>query len=109
MTTTLCTYLFFQLVKDWKVKPGLLPPKRVFGNLQPQYVEKRREALEEYLQTLLTTFEKELPVVLKEFIEVDKYVSNIWSFKYSCEVSFVNSFPSQSPVLVLHKSVGKNQ
>ena len=48
----------------------------MFGNLQPQHVEKRKQALEAYLETLLDSFQTELPPELQEFIEVNKYVSD---------------------------------
>ena len=40
-----------------------LPPKRAFGNLQPQFVEERRIALERYLQLCLSTPEVALSSV----------------------------------------------
>ena len=54
---------------------SLIPPKKYFGFLQPEYVEKRRQALEAYFETLLSTFAENLPKEVLEFLETDKFVS----------------------------------
>jgi len=58
------------------VDRSLIPPKKYFGFLQPEYVEKRRQALEAYFETLLSTFAEDLPKEVLEFLETDKFVSN---------------------------------
>ena len=55
---------------------SLIPPKKYFGFLQAEYVEKRRQALEAYLETLLSTFDDNLPKEVLEFLETDKFVSD---------------------------------
>ena len=55
---------------------SLIPPKKYFGFLQPDYVEKRRQALETYLETLLSTFPENLPKEVLEFFETNKFVSD---------------------------------
>ena len=55
---------------------SLIPPKKYFGFLQPEYVEKRRQALEAYFETLLSTFAENLPKEVLEFLETDKFVSD---------------------------------
>ena len=66
---------YTQLVKNHGVDRSLLPPKKYFGFLQPEYVEKRRQALEAYFETLLSTFGENLPKEVLEFLETDKFVS----------------------------------
>ena len=51
--------------------PQALPPKRAFGNLQPQFVEERRIALERYLQLCLSTPEVALSSTFCNFLEAD--------------------------------------
>lgn len=67
---------YTQLVKNHGVDRSLIPPKKYFGILQPEYVEKRRQALESYFETLLSTFAENLPKELTEFLETDKFVSD---------------------------------
>ena len=42
------------LLKEFATLIPALPPKRAFGNLQSQFVEERRIALERYLQLCLS-------------------------------------------------------
>lgn len=68
-------YNIFQLVKNHGVQGNLLPPKKYFGNLEADYVEKRRQALEGYLELLIEKFDENLPNELNIFLEGHKYVS----------------------------------
>jgi len=72
--------LFFsfilQLVKHYDVESSLLPPKKIFGNLDADHIEKRRVALEQYLQLLIDRFKDNLPDELNYFLEGNKYVSS---------------------------------
>ena len=62
-------------MKSHGIDHSLIPPKKYIGFLQPEYVERRRQALEAYFETLLSTFEENLPKELLEFLEMDKFVS----------------------------------
>ena len=62
-------------MKNHGVDRSLIPPKKYFGFLQPEYVEKRREALEAYFETLLSKFDEKLPREVLEFLETEKFVS----------------------------------
>lgn len=86
-----------KLVEDTSISKKLLPPKKVrphelmylcvylfenvfnllllqlVGNKQPAFLEQRREQLETYLQGLLTSFRNELPRLLAEFLDFNKY------------------------------------
>lgn len=66
---------FTQLIKRYGIDQMLIPPKKYFGILQPEYVEKRRLGLETYIQTLLLKFEDSLPQEILDFLESDKFVS----------------------------------
>lgn len=84
--------LFFcvQLVKSHGIDHSLIPPKKYFGFLQPEYVERRRQALEAYFETLLSTFEENLPKELLEFLETDKFVSVTDWYCY-CPLSYLSA------------------
>eukprot|EP00908_Phaeocystis_cordata_P024353 Transcript_6814.p2 GENE.Transcript_6814~~Transcript_6814.p2 ORF type:complete len:365 (+),score=141.79 Transcript_6814:942-2036(+) len=70
-------YKHFQLLHQLLLKefatlmPQALPPKRAFGNLQPQFVEERRAALERYLQLCLAIPEVALSSTFCNFLEAD--------------------------------------
>ena len=55
------------------VEKDLLPPKKMIGNKDPAFIMKRRKELETYLQTTFHFFEKNLPVVLAEFLDFPLY------------------------------------
>ena len=67
--------LITQLVKNHGLDHCLIPPKKYFGFLQPEYVEKRRQALEAYFEMLLSKFEDKLPQEVLTFLDTDKFVS----------------------------------
>lgn len=46
---------------------------QIVGNKNPTFLEQRREQLEKYLQELLVFFRIQLPKVLAEFLEFNKY------------------------------------
>ncbi|XP_032217773.2 uncharacterized protein LOC5517346 isoform X3 [Nematostella vectensis] len=62
-----------KLVKEYHIDQSLLPPKKYFGNLDPDYIETRRLLLEIYLHKLLEKFEDNLPDQLDNFLEGFKY------------------------------------
>ena len=77
------------------MESNLLPPKKFFGKLNPDYVEKRREGLEKYLQSVLEGFDEALPVVLQQFLEADRYVSRLnHTRRSSCRCNFKSSLCS---------------
>lgn len=86
-----------KLVEEISISKKLLPPKKVrplkklkyrlislsynsphvllqlVGNKQPAFLEQRREQLETYLQELLIYFQNELPRLLAEFLDFNKF------------------------------------
>lgn len=66
-----------KLVKDYSLLKDLLPPKKLFHNLEPTFLEKRKYDLELYLQTAVKFLEKSLPRCLIEFLFLEKYDINI--------------------------------
>lgn len=62
-----------KLVCDHGVTKDLLPPKKVIGNRDPVFVEKRRSALEMYLASVLTFLQQTMPRELATFLEFHKY------------------------------------
>ncbi|EDW60886.1 nischarin [Drosophila virilis] len=62
-----------KLVEEVSISKKLLPPKKLVGNKQPAFLEQRREQLETYLQELLIYFRNELPRLLAEFLDFNKY------------------------------------
>ena len=62
------------MVDQYGVEKKILPPKKAFGNMSESFIQKRRSALEKYLQTVLKHFER-IPFELATFLEFQKYVS----------------------------------
>ena len=62
-----------KLVADHGVTKDLLPPKKVIGNRDPVFVEKRRAALEIYLVSVLTFLQQTMPRELAVFLDFHKY------------------------------------
>ncbi|KAF4520779.1 hypothetical protein B566_EDAN011431 [Ephemera danica] len=61
------------LVADHGVAKDLLPPKKVIGNLDPAFIEKRRTALEAYLKTVLNFLKQAMPRELAHFLYFHHY------------------------------------
>ncbi|XP_055923390.1 nischarin [Eupeodes corollae] len=62
-----------KLVEENSISKKLIPPKKLIGNKNPEFVEKRRQELEKYLQDLLALFRITMPRVLAEFLDFNKY------------------------------------
>jgi len=62
-----------KLVNEHTVTKDILPGKKIIGNKEPNFIEKRRVGLEIYLQTILSFLQKSMPDELLEFLEFDKY------------------------------------
>jgi len=61
------------LVNDHGVAKDLLPPKKVIGNQDPVFIEKRRAALETYLQTVMNFLKIAMPQELAYFLHFHQY------------------------------------
>lgn len=62
-----------KLVSEHMVTKDILPGKKMIGNKDPDFVERRRVGLEIYLQTVLSFLQKSMPDELFSFLEFDKY------------------------------------
>jgi len=62
-----------KLVREHTVTKDILPGKKIMGNKDPDFIERRRVGLEIYLQTVLSFLQKSMPDELFEFLEFDKY------------------------------------
>lgn len=62
-----------KLVNEHTVTKDILPGKKIIGNKEPDFVERRRVGLEIYLQTVLSFLQKSMPEELFDFLEFDKY------------------------------------
>lgn len=61
------------LVNEHTVTKDILPGKKIIGNKEPNFIERRRVGLEIYLQTVLSFLQKSMPEELFAFLEFDKY------------------------------------
>lgn len=62
-----------KLISDYGVSKDLLPPKKVIGNKDPVFIEKRRLGLEEYLRTVLNFLQLAMPKELATFLDFQYY------------------------------------
>ncbi|XP_064097474.1 nischarin-like isoform X1 [Macrobrachium nipponense] len=62
-----------KLVSNHGVARDLLPPKKIIGNKDPAFVEKRRGDLQLYLQTIINFMHHALPRELAEFLDFHEY------------------------------------
>ncbi|KAK7065898.1 hypothetical protein SK128_027668 [Halocaridina rubra] len=62
-----------KLVSNHGVARDLLPPKKIIGNKEPSFVEKRRGDLQLYLQTIVNFMHHALPRELAEFLDFHEY------------------------------------
>lgn len=62
-----------KLVNEHTVTKDILPGKKMIGNKEPSFIERRRVGLEIYLQTVLSFLQKSMPEELFDFLEFNKY------------------------------------
>lgn len=62
-----------RLVADYGVAKELLPPKKVIRNKTPKFVEKRREALHEYLKNVFNYLKLSMPSEFAHFLDLHLY------------------------------------
>lgn len=62
-----------KLVNEHTVTKDILPGKKILGNKNPNFIERRRVGLEIYLQTVMSFLQKSMPDELFDFLEFDKY------------------------------------
>lgn len=62
-----------QLVGDHGVSKDILPPKKVLGSKTPEFVENRRQGLENYLRSVLNYLKITMPRVFIEFLDFHIY------------------------------------
>lgn len=62
-----------KLVNNHGVARDLLPPKKLLGNKDPAFIEKRRANLQLYLQTIMNFMHHALPRELAEFLDFHYY------------------------------------
>lgn len=62
-----------RLVADHGVAKELLPPKKVIRNKTPKFVEKRREALNDYLKDVFNYLKPTMPTEFAHFLDFHLY------------------------------------
>lgn len=62
-----------RLVSDYGVSKELLPPKKVIGNKATKFVEKRREALNDYLKNVFNYLKLTMPSEFAHFLDFHLY------------------------------------
>lgn len=65
--------LHTQLISDHGVSKDILPPKKVIGNKTPEFIESRRQGLENYLRSVLNYLKITMPRVFVEFLNFHLY------------------------------------
>lgn len=65
--------LHSQLIGDHGVSKDILPPKKVIGNKTPEFIETRRQGLENYLRCMLNYLKVTMPRVFVEFLDFHLY------------------------------------
>ncbi|XP_066259019.1 nischarin [Euwallacea similis] len=84
-----------RLVLDHGVSKDILPSKKVIGNKSNEFVESRRNALEKYLQKILTFLKRMMPKVFVEFLDFHLYdiyfILQELSLKCYAEADFILS------------------
>ncbi|KAL1114864.1 hypothetical protein AAG570_007688 [Ranatra chinensis] len=61
------------LVADHSVSKDILPPKKVLGNRDPDFIEQRRAALEKYLSDVVVFLQRTMPKTLVLFLHLEKF------------------------------------
>lgn len=61
------------LVTEHGVAKDLLPPKKVIGNKEPSFIEKRRAGLENYMMMVVRYLQKTMPKELVMFLDFPDY------------------------------------
>lgn len=83
------------LVTDHCLSKEMLPRKKYIGNRDPQFIEKRKSCLENYLQTVVAFLQKAMPFILLKFLDFDKYdiscILQNMAFNLKQENTFVES------------------
>lgn len=65
--------LHIQLISDHGVSKDILPPKKVIGNKTPEFIENRRQGLENYLRSVLNYLKITMPRIFVEFLDFHLY------------------------------------
>lgn len=62
-----------QLVLNHGIRKDILPAKKILGNKDPEFIERRRADLEIYLKKIVQFLEKALPLEVCNFFEFEEY------------------------------------
>lgn len=62
-----------QLITEHGLSKDILPPKKVIGNKTPEFIESRRQGLENYLRVLLNYLKITMPRIFVEFLNFHLY------------------------------------
>lgn len=67
--------LQYHLVVDHGVSKDILPSKKVIRNKCPEFIERRRKGLEDYLQKIFVFLKRTMPKILVDFLNFNIYDS----------------------------------
>ncbi|XP_037082470.1 nischarin-like [Pollicipes pollicipes] len=62
-----------QLVSDKLIPLDLLPGKKIIGNREPAFVDRRRQDLNTYIKRVVALLQLNMPDVLAKFLELETY------------------------------------
>lgn len=61
------------LIAEHCIAKEMLPQKKLIGNRDPEFIEKRKVDLEAYLRVVINYLQRAMPMVLVKFLGFDKY------------------------------------
>lgn len=92
-----------QLLAAKHLSSDSLPPKKLLGNREPVFVERRRQELDSYLERVLAQLEDAIPECLAEFLAMPEYDTG-WMLRQLAYLCYVHESAYLSGEVVVQAS-----